>query len=453
MRGLVLIFIFFGLLLLVFKRPYIGVLMWFWISLMNPHRIIYGFAASISYALLIALVTLGSWMLLHPEEPRMPPRDRFTFLMLALMVWVSITSLNGVGPPDDIMMQWGLAEKMGLMTLVAYALTNTRERFDQLVLICVLSVAFWGFRGGAFTIVHGGAFRVYGPPETMIGDNNDLGVALTMNLPLLFYLHQRYTAPRFRWPLRVLIGFVVIGDLFTYSRGALLAIAATAGALWLRTRNKAVTGIAIVVALVAVLHFAPPEWFERMQTIHSYEEDQSAESRLWLWQISWEMVKKNPITGGGFHWSWNWPWVNQHIIPGTGLRPMIISRAPHSIWFEMLSNHGFIGLALFIGFIVLTALNAQWLIRRTRGSPELLWANIFGRMLQAALIGYVIGGSFANFDMYDGFYALALMGAVARRVAAAELAAQKRPVEAPLAGALPLPAASRVQASRPLVRT
>ena len=97
MRGLALVTIFFGLLSLVFKRPYVGILMWFWISLMNPHRKVFGFAAELNYALIIAIVTLGSW-LLHSEESKTPPRDRMTFLIIAIMIWISVTSLNGGGP-------------------------------------------------------------------------------------------------------------------------------------------------------------------------------------------------------------------------------------------------------------------------------------------------------------------------------------------------------------------
>src|SRR5215213_8786103 len=127
MRGLALVTIYFALLSLVFKRPYVGILMWFWISLMNPHRLVFGFAADLNYAMIVAIVTLGSWLLLHPEEIKAPPADRMTFLIIALMVWITITSLNGGGYPDDILQSWSNAEKMCLMTLVAYTMTNTRE--------------------------------------------------------------------------------------------------------------------------------------------------------------------------------------------------------------------------------------------------------------------------------------------------------------------------------------
>jgi putative inorganic carbon (hco3(-)) transporter len=452
MRGLVLFIIFFGLLSLVFKRPFIGILMWFWISLLNPHRYVYGFATGLSYALILALVTLGSWLFLHPEEPKFPPRDRMTFLIVALMVWISISSLTGVGPSDDIINFWGDAEKMLLMTLVAYTMTNTRERFDQLILICVLSIAYFGFAGGIFSILRGGSARIFGPPSSMIADNNDLGVALAMILPLLFYFHSRYTQPNYRWPLRAFIALVVIGALFTYSRGALLGLAAMGGVLWLRTPHKAVTGIAIVIAIVGMLQLAPSQWLDRMQTVQTYEQDKAAESRLWLWQVSWIVAKKYPITGAGFHWGWNWNWVNFQI-EGSGLRPLVRPRAPHSIWFEMVSTHGFVGLALFVGFMVASAADAQWLIRRTRGSPELAWANNFGRMFQAGLVGFAVGGSFVSLDLYDGFYAMAILGASARRIVAAELAARPRTVETPLAGMLPAAAASQVRLGQPLART
>ena len=36
------------------------------------------------------------------------------------------------------------------------------------------------------------SFRVYGPQESTIGDNNDFGVALVTMLPLLVYLFQRF---------------------------------------------------------------------------------------------------------------------------------------------------------------------------------------------------------------------------------------------------------------------
>ena len=47
---------------------------------------------------------------------------------------------------------------------------------DQLILM-TLSIAFYGVKGGIFTINTGGQFRVYGPPGGVINENNSLAVA------------------------------------------------------------------------------------------------------------------------------------------------------------------------------------------------------------------------------------------------------------------------------------
>ena len=54
------------------------------------------------------------------------------------------------------------------MTLVAYTMTNTRERFDLLLLVCVLSLAYYGLSGGY--IHHSDRRRI---PGSRAGWHND----------------------------------------------------------------------------------------------------------------------------------------------------------------------------------------------------------------------------------------------------------------------------------------
>jgi putative inorganic carbon (HCO3(-)) transporter len=429
MRGLLLGVTFFSLLPLIFIRgPFVGVLMWFWVSLMSPQMIVWGsFFSELNYALIVAIATLVSWLLLS-NEPKAPPRDKTTVLLVLLMVWIAITSWFGSGPPKEIYLNWELTEKMLLMTLVAYALTNTRERLDQLILVCALSIAFYGVRGGLFTLLHAGSNRVYGPGNSMIGGNNELGVALTMILPLLFYLRQRYPQARVKWPMTAVVGLTIIGDLFTYSRGALLALAAMAGMAWLRSRHKILSAIAAAVVAFGVWHFAPAEWTGRMDSIKTYQEDRSAEQRLYYWRLAWAMSLKHPVLGSGFHWSRDPASVNRQIA-GTGLPELWEGRSIHSSWFEMLSGQGFPGFALFIAVFLSVAANSWWLMRRGRQRPDLAWADYLGRMLQASVIGFAVGGTFGSLEFYDGFYAVVMIAAAARRVVAAEPAVQVAPAE------------------------
>ena len=430
MRGLLLGVAFFALLpLIFFVSPYIGVLMWFWVSLMSPQKIVWSsIFSNVNFALIVAISTLLCWLFTR-EEARFPPFTKTTILLVLLMVWVSVTSLFGIGPPAQIYMWWEISEKMLLMTLLAYAWTNTRERLDWLILVCVLSVAFYGVRGGLGTILRGGGGRVFGPDDTMIGDNNDLGVALTMMLPVLLYLRQRY---QHKWYLKafflITISLTVVGDLFTYSRGALVALCAMTLILWVRSRQKILISLFVGASVVGLLQFAPSDWFARMSTIETYQEDESAESRLYMWQMSWELALRRPILGGGFHWGYEPETINRELAT-TGLPPLTRPRAPHSNWFEMLGSHGFPGLLLFVAILIGALLDARWLTRHSRDLPELQWADNLGRMTQAGLIGYAAGGSFATLGMYDGFYALVIIVACARRIVARQvLDATVRPI-------------------------
>jgi probable O-glycosylation ligase (exosortase A-associated) len=425
MRGLVLVSIYAALLPFIFLQgPFVGILMWYWISLMNPQKEVWDSVfGGLPYSMTIAVATLLSW-LLSRRESKFPPAGKTTGLLVLLGVWVSVTSIFGTGPPDQIYDKWQLAEKMLLMTIVAYTLTTTRRRLDQLILVCTLSIAVYGIKGGAFSLLHtGGMARVFGPSGTMIGDNNDLGVALTMVLPLMFYIREQSQKLSAKRLLLVLIGLTFLGDIFTYSRGALLAMCAMGGVLWWRSRRKMGMAVLVVIAAVGVWSYAPPQWFSRMGTIETYQQDGSAEDRLYMWRLAWAMALRRPITGAGFQWSFDPNSVNRQLW-GSGLRPLMHPRAPHSIWFEMLGEHGFVGLGIFIAILASTAFDARWLIRRSRGSPDLLWADNLGRMVQASLIGFCAGGSFSTQAMYDGFFALVIIAAAARRIVAAELASR-----------------------------
>jgi putative inorganic carbon (HCO3(-)) transporter len=425
MRGLAVGILFFGLLPFIFVRgPFFGILMWFWISLMAPQKIVWNsMFAVVPYALVVAVATLIS-LAVSRAEPKFPPASKTTVLLFLLMVWISVTSWFGIGPPDQIYDKWLLAEKMLFMTIVAYTLTNSRERLDQLIIVCVLSIAFWGFRGGLIAVTTGGAAHVFGPDGSMIGDNNDLGVALTMILPLIFYIRERYRHPRIKWPMLILIGLTVLGDISTYSRGALIAMTAMGATLWIRSRKKLQILLLLVVAAVGVWNFAPAEWTDRMFTIETYQKDPSAEGRLYMWQRAWALAKQSPIVGGGFHWSYDPDLVNR-LFAGSDIPKLVTPLAAHSIWFEMLGDHGFVGLGLFVAILLSAFLDARWLIRQTRRNPDLLWANNLGRMLQVALVGYCAGGSFVTLAMYDGLYAIVIIAAVARRLVAAELTTSK----------------------------
>jgi len=419
MRGLVFALIFFGSLTTVFSYPFNGILLWYWISIGNPHQLIYGFFEGLPYAMIVAIPTLLAWLI--SREPKAPPADATTITLSLLLIWISVTSIFALAPADDVYEKWLLSVKMFGMTIVSYTMLTNRWRLDALIWVIVLSLGYFGLRGGVSALMNGGAFLIRGPDNSMIADNNDIGVAFLMVLPLMFYLLHRQKQKYLRLGLLGLIGLTTIATFFTYSRGAFVAALFVGSMLWTKSSRKLLMVFPIVGAVAFAWYFAPPAWFARMATIETHT-DGSSQGRLYYWKVSFAMAQKRPIVGGGFHWLL-YPGVLKRELADEGLPDLSLSRAAHSIYFEMLGDHGFVGLGIFLSIIVVTWRNAGWVIRRTRRVKELVWANELGRMVHVSLVAYCVGGTFISFGMYDGFYALVIVAAAARRLVAQELRA------------------------------
>lgn len=343
-------------------------------------------------------------------------------------MWITTTSLFAAdgakeykGYAEEIWYKWSNVEKMLFMCLVGYALTTTRERVNQLIWVVVLSIGVWGVKGAIFSLLHGGTARLYGPDGTAIGDNNDFGLALIMILPLLFYHWHQAVNPYLRWGLMVMGFLVALAVLFTYSRGAFVGLCAMGTIFWLRSRAKLATGLLIMAVAMFAYIFAPEKWFDRMQTVETYQEDSSAMTRIYQWQVGLRIAEVHPFAGGGFRATF-WPVRVNPMLRGSDLPPMTIGRAEHSIYFDTLSEHGWIGLALFLMIAGYSWYSCTWLVRRTRDRPDLAWANLLGRMGQGTLVAYWTAGAFASQAYLDEYWCVIFLFDAARRLVAREIA-------------------------------
>jgi probable O-glycosylation ligase (exosortase A-associated) len=255
----------------------------------------------------------------------------------------------------------------------------------------------------------------------MLSDNNDFGLGLILILPLLLYQWHLVTNRHFRRGLLLMAFLVTLAVFFTYSRGALVGVCAMGAVFWLRSRAKFTTGLLIAALALSVYSFAPERWFARMGTIETYQADGSAMSRLWLWQISLRIAELHPVTGGGFRVTF-WPNITNNMLRGTDLLRLTKPRAAHSIYFDALSEHGWVGLSLFLTILGYSWVNCGWLIRRSRNKPDLAWANLLGRMGQAVLVGYATAGAFASQAYLDEYWCIIFIIDAARRLLAKEIA-------------------------------
>jgi probable O-glycosylation ligase (exosortase A-associated) len=257
-----------------------------------------------------------------------------------------------------------------------------------------LSVAYYGIKGGIFTVLVGGEFQVWGPPGSFIEDNNHLATATVMTIPLLRYLQVQTKKRWLRW---VLMGSMVscfFSVLGSHSRGAFLACAAMLAFLWMKGRHKAITAIVLITLVPVAIGFMPDKWEDRMKSIQNYEEDASASSRLGTWRTALALANDRPITGAGFE-AWNEYVFSLYAPPGVSVH------SAHSIYFQILGEHGYVGLVLFLLMWFLVWREASRIAKLTENWPEFHWAYDLSRMIQTALVGYAVGGAFLNLAYYD----------------------------------------------------
>jgi putative inorganic carbon (HCO3(-)) transporter len=430
LRALALFMTVLGLLPIVVFYPFGGVLLWTWISLMNPHRLTWGFFAELPYALIVGGITILSWLM--SREPKKVPFDGFSVLLLSFMALISLTTIFALNA-DAAYEMWNRTIKIFLFIVITYVLTNTRQRIMALIWVVVISLGYFGVKGGLFAALTAGAYRVWGPPSSFIEDNNHLAFALTITLPLMYYLGTQMRNWLWKWGMFGAMALTMGAIIFSYSRGSMLGCGAMLAVLIWRGQRK-FSALALVGVAAGVMYFfAPAEWFSRMESIGSYEEDASAQGRLTIWRAATMIALARPLIGGGFRATYA-QWIVDAYAPGVG------SRAPHSIYFEVLGEHGFLALGIFLAFAILAWRQGSWIQKATKKHDELRWINDLARALQMSIAGFLVGGAFLSLAYYDGYFTVLVLMAAARRYVAATLALSAPSQTAPTPIGPPAPA-------------
>ena len=394
MRDLLIAAIVFGALpVIIFSRPRIGLYLYSWIGYMNPHRLAYGFAYSFPWAYILAIATLVG--IFFSKEPKRMPWTREMTVLSLFIFWMLITTVFALYP-DLAWLQMGKVLKIQIMIFLTPLLINSRERLRNLVWVIVLSLGFYGVKGGIFTVLTGGSYHVWGPEESFIGGNNEIALALLMTIPLMRYL--QLTEPR-KW-LRLALGggmlLSAIAAIGSQSRGALLGVAAMGLFFWLKSRDKGFMAVFILVAAILVTSIMPSSWYTRMDSIDNYKEDASAQGRINAWWTAWN-VATTRLTGGGF---------DMFQVPtfqAYAPNPNDIHDA-HSIYFMVLGHHGFVGLGLFLLLAFLAWRTGSWSIRHAKRDPDKRWAADLAAMCQVSMIGYASAGAFLGLSYFDLYY-------------------------------------------------
>lgn len=395
---------------MILRVPFIGLLAWLWIALMNPNREVYGFLQGAPLNFYLAVFTALAW--LFSLERKMAPPNAFTILLLVFAGWASVSTFFALDRSHALPI-WDRTMKTVVLVLAVLVLAYTRVRLQAVIWTIAISLGYFGVKGGGVTLLGGAQSHVFGPPDSMIEDNNALGLALVMLLPLLNYL--RLTSARWlvRLALLLAIALTFVAILGTYSRGALIALVVSAAIYVVRSRSGVVLLLAAALAVWLLPALLPADWFERMATIQSAGDDTSFQERLAAWTTSLNIARAHPLIGGGFI-AVEQDWIAQ-VYGSSGGLP--VGRAAHSIYFQVLGDTGFAGLAIYLSAVAAAILNTFLVLRAVQGRVNLTWAAQLARMLQVSIGAFLVGGAALSMAYYDGVLVLLALTAALLRVA------------------------------------
>jgi putative inorganic carbon (hco3(-)) transporter len=182
----------------------------------------------------------------------------------------------------------------------------------------------------------------------------------------------------------------------SYSRGALVGGVAMMFFLWCHSQKKAQTAVILLAVVALIAAVMPSAWFERMDTINDYHEDGSAQGRINAWKFAINIASNFPM-GGGYNVFT--PRMFQIYAPNP-----LDYHVAHSIWFQVLGDHGFLGLGLFILLMVFAWRTGTRVRKFCATQPELKWAENLARMCQVCIIGFAVSGSFLSLAYFDLYY-------------------------------------------------
>ena len=404
--ALVLLFII-AALLVALRYPFAGILTWVWFTLITPHQMAYG-VYGVPLNTIIAGVTIGS-ILLH-QDFRRGRLDTISILVVLFAGWLFVAQFFSLNPQNSMLYTDRFIKTLVLVVLCAQ-LANDKLRLHALLWTIVISLGYFGAKGGLFTLLTLGEYRVQGIENTVLEDNNHMGIALATSLPLFLYLRTVSSHVWVKSGLTVVLVLTIVAIFGTHSRGAFLSLLAFSAYLWTKSSHKVSILAALMVVMVPAVIFMPAKWTERMATIGEATQDASFMGRIDAWVINSKLAVENPITGAGLRNSYD-ETIAERVDPIRAPR----AKAAHSIYFEVLGGAGFVGFSFYVSIIIASFMAARrnYQKRTVTDAPE--WTSKFGYYMQISLAVFLVGGASVSLEMWDGYWLIIAMIAALSRL-------------------------------------
>jgi probable O-glycosylation ligase (exosortase A-associated) len=383
MRSILLLFIMVVVIPASFFSPFIGLLSFTAFAYTRPHE--WAYVESAQYSLAIATATLLGYLIL--ELPRRSPR--LISNLLLVLLWVQLTISTTMAQSTTLAMPKYLEfSKILIIALLTTAMMVTEQRIWWMLFVTLSSIGLIVLKSCAGVIYYRGEARIYGTGGSF-GDNNDFAILLALTLPIMYYFAMAQTRLWLKIGFYALSGMTVVAALFTYSRGGLLGLSVGVIVLILKSHKKMLALVISLILALATLAVLPQNLLKRFASIqNATQEDQSAQERLRMWGISWEIIKDYPLVGVGI----------RNILMVQGHYTVMDEKklVAHNSYLQIATDAGLPALALFLALFAITwwrLIRARWILKVYAPDSPLIK---YSHGMEAGMFAYMAAGFFAS---------------------------------------------------------
>lgn len=405
MRDLAFALFLIGFIAIGLRRPFLLVLAYCYVDIVAPQRLSYFLVNALPISLIVFALAVGAWLFIDDKKDvRFSMRQ---FLLALLLIYCGLTT-QSADFPIEAAAKWSWVWKALLWGIFLPLTLRTKLRIEALALTMILCASSIIITGGIKTLAGGGG---YGAMQLLVDDNSGLYegsiiscVAIAI-IPLILYLAKFGTIFAPDWRVKLFAYALCFACLLipigTQARTGLVCIAALA-ILMLRFTNHRFAYIAVACgALLVSLPFLPSSFTDRMSTIKEYKSDESASTRVAVWQWTWDYAKDHPFGGGFDAFRGNVIRYDRTATKSEGSGSQEVndkSRAYHSSYFEMLGEQGYPGFLIWFLFHLTGLVQMELLHRKYKRTEreDMKWVSPFAVSLQNAQIIYLVGALFVG---------------------------------------------------------
>jgi hypothetical protein len=285
---------------------------------------------------------------------------------------------------------------------IAYRVLDSENKLGLALLFYMLGGAYIGYE--AMNAGRDAFGRVEGIGTVDSPDNNTLAASLVPIIPLVLYYAWQGSMK-----VKAVAGlcglFTVNAIVLINSRGAFLGAAAAFGyflvymmfSKFKMPKQRMIIVILMIASILVVIRLFDNTFWDRMATLQeqSIESDGSGARRVNFWLASLDMLEDYPFGAGvyGFE-TLSSNYLHDESYFQTESQGRMV-RAVHSIWFQTLTEIGWIGFATFIMLLYSTYKHAQTAKRLL--IKKMMYKQYYLIIaLEAGMLGYLLSSSVIN---------------------------------------------------------